>query len=153
MEAYVAEVIQFRLESDDMAMVLSRARASSDDEDSLASEANRLNEERRAVLDRRDALEGAMVSGELDPATFIRVSGKLDEQIVDLDNRLAVLYEREDRQLLDIPHGEYVRSWWEAVALESRRRLIDVLVELRVGPGAVGSKRFDPARVRITWKV
>lgn len=70
-----------------------------------------------------------------------------------LDNRLSDLYEREDQRLLDIPHGEYVRSWWEGADLESRRRLVDALVELRIGPGVVGSKRFDPKRVEITWKV
>ena len=32
-----------------------------------------------------------------------------------------------------------------------RRRIVDHLVTIAVGPGRHGAKKYDPARLRVTW--
>lgn len=149
-EVFIAEVVLARLERDDMAEVIARAYAA---QSTGTDDIGEIVSQREVLLVRREALEEKVVTGELDPHTFSRVVSKINIQIEGVDTRLATLRQRDDTALLQIPHGEYVRDWWREADLGSRRRAIETLMAIAIGPGTPGAKRFEPRRVSVTWTV
>lgn len=111
----------------------------------------------RSVVDyqaRLDELEtGFWVDRKMTERTYQRLRSELEGRIESLRIRLARIDQRHALSLLPTSSA-IARERWEAAGLQWRRRLIQLLVEkVTIGPGVRGRNRFDPTRIRITFRV
>lgn len=145
LEDYVAERILARLASRRSAERVAKALIAEEKE--AHAVANRLDKERA----RLDIVAADWADGKLGHREFylardrIAASIKADEELLDRAAKLGGVPVYDPEQLAD---------WWNTAGLERRRALLTLLVDrIEVGPTTLpGSRKFDPARVRIVWK-
>lgn len=110
---------------------------------------------REALMARRDQVEGAMADGKIDVAAFARVSHMINEELADVEAKLAALAETGGAAALaaSIAAAPTFSSWWEGASLDARRGLAFSLIDhVDVAPGRPGAKAFDPNRLQIVWR-
>lgn len=106
------------------------------------------------VSGRREALEESVIEGELDTLTFARVEKKIAAQLAKVDEELQSITETlgADPLAAELTEDVIFADWWESASVEDKRRLTKLLMEIHIQPGKQGAKKFDPNRVKITWK-
>lgn len=110
--------------------------------------------ERNALLARREQIEEAIIAADVDMSTFARVSKKIEDQISTIDEKMRELTTSRDADPLavELADGPDFAEWWSGASVEDKRRLTRLLMEIRILPGKAGAKKFDPHRVKITWR-
>lgn len=87
-------------------------------------------------------------------STFAHVSKKIEAQISAIDENMCELTtSREaDPLAVEFAGGQDFTEWWSGASVEDKRRLTRLLMNIHILPGKPGAKRFDPHRVKITWR-
>jgi len=107
-------------------------------------------EETIRLQNRLDALARQYAAEELSDSEWRAMREILVERRDAAEHRYADL--RGSRSLRSLPTP--LLPAWEAFTFGQRRSiLVDLVSEVRVGPGIRGLNRFDPRRVTIVWKV
>lgn len=146
-DAAVAALVIERLKQTDLAAAL--AAAATDTHSAALAE---LTRERTDLLARRDELEDAVAEGAVTVASFGRAIDRVETRLAAIDEKIATLSASSDAPpLAEIAAADSIEAWWEGADLMRRRRLVDHLMTITVGPGRHGAKKFDPARLRVTW--
>ena len=124
------------------------------EDDTLSERMQSLFQDRTALLARREALEESVIDGEFDTSTFARVEKKSASQLAKIDEELQKITETlgADPLATELTEDVIFAEWWESASVEDRRRLTRLLMEIHVLPGKQGAEKFDPNRVKITWK-
>lgn len=138
-EAWVAEVVLGRLERPDAAAELVDAPAGPD----VAQLRAELSAKRRRLAD----LAGLLADGTLSAADVRSASARLRAEV---DAGEVVLADAlRPNVLAAFASAEDVRARWDAADLDTRRAVVDALVEVTVYPPGRGARRFDPSSVRV----
>ena len=129
-------------------------QALSPEDDGLTEQLQELAGERNALLARREQIEEAIIAADVDMSTFARVSKKIEDQISTIDEKMRELTtSREaDPLAVELANGPDFAEWWSSASVEDKRRLTRLLMEIHILPGKAGAKKFDPHRVKITWR-
>lgn len=148
----IEAIIIKRMQQPDAMDALQQALAPEDN--SLTEQLQELTGQRNALLARREQVEDAVTSGEVDASTFARVSKKFEVKIAGLDNAIRELTASRDADPLaaELADGPDFVEWWRSASAEDKRRLTRLLMDIHILPGRLGAKTFDPQRVRITWR-
>lgn len=148
----VSQVIVARMSKPDALEVLRSALTPEDD--TLSERMQVLFQNRTALLARRESLEESVIDGELDASTFARVEKKIASQLAKIDEELQQITETlgADPLAAELTEDVIFADWWEQASVEDKRRLTKLLMDVHILPGKQGAKRFDPKRVKITWK-
>ncbi|WP_345313761.1 recombinase family protein [Gordonia alkaliphila] len=148
-DAAVEALVIERLKRTDLAAALAAAAATDDHSAELAE----LTRERSDLLARRDELEEAVADGAMAVQAFGRAIARVEARLAAIDEAIATLSASADAPpLAEIAAAENVEVWWAGADLMRRRRIVDHLMTIVVGPGKHGAKRFDPHRLNVTWK-
>jgi site-specific DNA recombinase len=104
----------------------------------------------RTDLERLD--EDYYVGRKLTEARYTRLAAQLTQQIDDAQR--AIDHARGRSLVANLPTtSAHARKLWTERGLEWRRLLIGALIErVEVGPGVRGRNKFDPNRVKITFR-
>lgn len=129
-------------------------QALSSEDDRLTEQLQELAGERNVLLARREQIEEAIIAADVDVPTVARVSKKIESQIAEIDDRMRELTtSREaDPLAVELAEGPDFAEWWGGASVEGKRRLTWLLMEMCIQPGKYGAKKFDPHRVKITWR-
>lgn len=149
----VSQVIIARMSKPDALEVLRSALTPEDD--TLSEKMQSLFQGRTALLARREALEESVIDGEIDTSTFARVEKKIAAQLARVDEELQKITETLGADPLAVELGAedvIFADWWESASVEDKRRLTKLLMDIHIQAGKQGAKKFDPTRVKITWK-
>lgn len=124
------------------------------EDDTLSERMQSLFQDRTALLARREALEESVIDGELDTSTFARVEKMIAAQLAKIDEELQQITETlgADPLAAELTEDVVFAEWWESASVEDKRRLTRLLMEIHILPGKQGARKFDPNRVKITWK-
>lgn len=153
LEHLIREAVCFRLDTDDLASLLS----TSDESSRELAELLALNDQ---TSTRITALLDDYADGTLSKEDYLRARERLDERLQDIDRRINEL--RRARLNVTINAGQTVREAWESNPDGWRRELIETLIDEIVIHSSklkpyydVGGvrHRFDASRVEIKWKV
>lgn len=148
-DAAVEALVIERLKKTDLAAALAAAAATDDHSAELAE----LTRERADLLARRDELEEAVADGAMAVSSFSRAIERVEARLTAIDEAIAALSASADAPpLAEIAAADSVEVWWGSADLMRRRRIVDHLMTITVGPGKHGAKRFDPHRLNVTWK-
>jgi hypothetical protein len=148
-DAAVEALVIERLKKTDLAAALAAAAATDDSSAELAERTR----ERTDLLARRDELEEAVAEGTLAVAAFGRAVERVEARLSAIDEAIATLSASSDAPpLAEIATAESVEAWWGSADLMRRRRIVDHLMTITVGPGRHGAKQFDPSRLRVDWR-
>lgn len=140
-DALVAETVITRLERGDVQAALA-ANQGEDTERMVA---------RRGAVQRDMAeLADAVAAGTWTLAQAGKINRGLQDELAELDAKL----EAADRSGALAVVGSIVdpRAWWESASLESRRSLVDALLEVKFKQGRRGG-RFRPEDIELAWRV
>ena len=87
-------------------------------------------------------------------STFARMSKKIEDQISAIDKEVHKLTASHDADPLavELANGPDFAEWWSGASVEDKRRLTRLLMDIHILPGKHGAKKFDPHRVKITWR-
>lgn len=148
----IERVILARMTKPDALEVIRKALAPQDDD--LSRKMQDLFGQRAALLSRLEALDASVVDGDVDVLTFGRLETKIREQLASIDARLQEMTETmgADPLATELTEDVEFAQWWEGASIEDKRRLTNLLMEIRVFPGKPGAKKFDPKRVQVVWK-
>ncbi len=124
------------------------------EDDTLTEQLQELTGRRNVLLAKREQFEEVALNEEIDMSTFARMSKKIDAQIAAIDKKLHKLMASHDADPLavELADGPDFAEWWGSASVEDKRRLTRLLMEIRILPGKAGAKKFDPHRVKITWR-
>ncbi len=148
-DAAVEALVIERLKRTDLAAALAAAAATDDHSAELAE----LTRERADLLARRDELEEAVADGAMAVQSFSRAIERVEQRLIVIDETIATLSASADAPpLAEIAAAENVGTWWASADLMRRRRIVDHLMTITVGPGRHGAKKFDSNRLRVTWR-
>lgn len=148
-DAAVEALVIERLKKTDLAAALAAAAATDDSSAELAERTR----ERTDLLARRDELEEAVAEGTLAVAAFGRAVERVEARLAAIDEAIATLSASSDAPpLAEIATAESVETGWGSADLMRRRRIVQHLMTITVGPGRHGAKKFDPDRLRVTWR-
>ena len=142
-EDLVTEIVLQRLSQPDARALLTAG-------DDTATQA--LREQAAAVRARLDSAADAYADGTIDGQQLTRITAKLRPDAERLDQLVKAASTAPD--LEDIA-GPDIRKRWESIPLSRRRTVIQLLLSIEVMPMPAGSPRgvFDPATVRLTWRI
>ncbi|WKD56890.1 hypothetical protein CAPI_01580 [Corynebacterium capitovis DSM 44611] len=148
----VQKVILARMAKPDAVEVVRQALAPEDED--LSEKMKDLFTERTALLARREEVEEQVASGDVDVTVFARVEAKIADKLASIDSQLNTMTSSMgvDPLTTEITDGVDFGEWWEGASVEDKRRLTKLLMEIHILPGKLGAKKFDPTRVKITWK-
>lgn len=145
-DALVEGVVVGRLREPDAAVLL-RRHSSGNDPSALQGEAE-------AVRQRLDELAAVFAAGEITARQLAQGSESLRARLEELERKIAEAY--RGSALEDFAGGADAGEVWDALPLEKRRAVVDLLVNVRILPGKAGRKvhgiYFDPQSVEIKWK-
>lgn len=129
-------------------------QALSPEDDGLTEQLQELAGERNALLARREQIEEAIIAADVDMSTFARVSKKIEDQISTIDEKMRELTTSREADPLaaELADSPDFAEWWGSASVEDKRRLTRLLMEMHILPGKAGAKKFDPHRVKITWR-
>jgi site-specific DNA recombinase len=140
-DAYIDELVIGRLSMPDAAIVLGGPVA---------------GDERDGLHARLDDLSAMFAADEIDGSQLRRGTAELKTRCDMVEARLAAA--RAASAVANVVlAGDDLRATWEASPAEVRGKVIDALMVVTVLPGARGRKPgggyFDPALIRIDWKI
>jgi site-specific DNA recombinase len=153
LEHFVRETVCYRLDSPDLAALLT----STDQTDSTMRE---LLTERETTTVRKNALVDDYADGTLSKPDYARAHNRLEKRLLDVDSKIDEL--RRQAVNVSLNAGETVREAWISRTNGWRRELMStVLTSIVVLPGLakpyynVDGKRmrFAPSLIELTWKV
>lgn len=143
LDQYVTEAVIEFLSGPALAEALKRDAEEDDRTGELVAELEALD-------GRLGALEAEYVDGEVDLATWKRMSAAFKARVA--ETRRALAQQSRNRVVAEIPTA--VADWWPMASLDQRRAVITAVTEsITLAPGRRGIKAFEPARVAITWRV
>ena len=124
------------------------------EDDTLTEQLQELTGRRNVLLAKREQFEEVALNEEIDMSTFARMSKKIESQIAAIDKEMRELTTSRDADPLavELADGPDFAEWWGSASVEDKRRLTRLLMEIRILPGKAGAKKFDPHRVKITWR-
>ncbi|ERS78422.1 recombinase family protein [Corynebacterium kefirresidentii] len=147
LDRYVTEVVLSRLERSDVQEYFAGAL-----KDDAASERQDLLVQRATVEERLDHVTELYAVGEMDSKRFDAANLKLQEQLIDINDKLdQIMGHVEPGRLLQGVVD--IRKWWEEASLEQRRLLLSSVVEVRVLPSRHkrARRKFDPSLIQINF--
>lgn len=148
----IEAVMLKRMARPDAVEALQQALAPEDD--TLTEQLQELAGQRNVLLAKRERFEEVAIDEEIDMSTFARMSKKIDAQISAIDKEVHKLTASHDADPLavELADGPDFAEWWSGASVENKRRLTRLLMEIHILPGKAGAKKFDPHRVKITWR-
>jgi site-specific DNA recombinase len=122
----------------------------------VAGDVGALHRERDGLRARLDDLSAMFAADEIDGSQLRRGTAELKTRCDMVEARLAAA--RAASAVANVVlAGDDLRATWEASPAEVRGKVIDALMVVTVLPGARGRKPgggyFDPALIRIDWKI
>ena len=108
--------------------------------------------QRATVEERLDHVTELYAVGEMDSKRFDAANLKLQEQLIDINDKLdQIMGHVEPGRLLQGVVD--IRKWWEEASLEQRRLLLSSVVEVRVLPSRHkrARRKFDPSLIQINF--
>ena len=109
-----------------------------------------LRVEAQALRVRIDDLATALADGLLDLAGVRRESERLRAKLADVEAQMA--HSSRSPLLAALISAADVQAVWDALTLDRRRAVVDVLMTVTLHPGGTGRRTFDQTKVEITWK-
>ena len=88
--------------------------------------------------------------GQIDAVQFATSSKRLDEKAAELT---ATLAKAGWRSPLEPLAGGDIAKTWAKLSLMQKRAILDVVADVTVLPSTPTTRGFDPAGVRVDWKV
>lgn len=140
-DEFVEEVIVARLSLPDAAQTLARPDGS--------DRAAELRSKERVLVDRLDDLAKIFGSGHIDRRQLITSTKEIKAQ---LDAIAAEMPSVEASPIGGLVSAVDVEAAWLGLDVETRRRVIGLLMEVVIHPAGRGARRFDPETVRLTWR-
>ena len=124
------------------------------EDDTLTQQLQELAGQRNVLLAKREQFEEVAINEDIDMSTFARMSKKIEDQISAIDKEVHKLTASHDADPLavELANGPDFAEWWSGASVEDKRRLTRLLMEIYILPGKHGAKKFDPHRVKITWR-
>ena len=89
------------------------------------------------------------VTGEISNASFAQIEAKLLAQIAAAEKQARASV---NDPLVAALAGPDARVRWERLTVKDRRTVVASLVAVTINPSTVGTRRFDPADIEVTWK-
>lgn len=135
-EEIVRDAVFFAL--DGPALLAARSRTEGPESDvtaEIAADEARLSE-----------LADVWADGEISRAEWLRVRTRIEERLVE---RRRQLRSRPAHVLANLSD---LRSEWDSLPLDRQRAIISSLVDVELLPSTRARNRFDPDRVRLTWR-
>lgn len=143
LDRYVTEAVVEFLSGPALVDALKRDAEEDDSADELIAELEALD-------GRLAALEAEYVDGEVDLATWKRMSASFKARVA--ETRRVLADRSRNRVVAEIPTA--IADWWPTASLDQRRAVITACTEsITLGPGRRGIKHFESERVSIVWKV
>ena len=144
LEDYVRDAVFVAL--DGPALAKARRQVADPDDDGFVGQIAAMETRRKDAAD-------AYAGGSLSLASFQKADRELEGRIARARDQLAL--HARSRLVADLPSSaSALASWWESADPESRRRLIELVVEkVGIGPAVPGRDKFDPDRARLVWRV
>lgn len=115
-----------------------------------AERVSALRAERAAVTDRLDSVAEAFAAGEVDRRQLTTATARLRDRLSALEAELGSLVTVP--VLEPLVDAQDVAAAWAALPVESRREVVDLLVEVVVDRAGRGARVFDPDTVSIRWR-
>ena len=109
-----------------------------------------LRVEQVAIGARKDELAVLFADGQIDAVQFATSSKRLDENAAELAATLAKVGWRSPLEPLA---GGDIAKTWAKLSLMQKRAILDVAADVTVLPSTPTTRGFDPAGVRVDWKV
>jgi site-specific DNA recombinase len=144
LEDYVRDALFVAL--DGPALAAAREQVAEPDDDDLVGQIAAMEARRREAAD-------AYSDGSLSLSSFQAADRDLEGRIGWAREQLASRV--RSRVVADLPSSvDALTTWWDSAGLEARRQLVGLIVEkVEIGPAVPGRNKFDPERIRITWRV
>jgi site-specific DNA recombinase len=144
LEELVSEALLIRLAGPGLSKALEQVGRQREDQMALLTE-------RDAARARRDEIEVMFSSGLIQQDAFVRMHGPAVAKVQQIQARLDQM--NGSSVLAELPDGEAeLQGWWNATGLEQRRSVLRSTVErVVISSALVRGRRFDPARVDVTW--
>ena len=144
LEAFVVEAVLYRLDSPELAAVMS-GTAGSPDAAAWQAEV----EQSQAQLDELADLHGRRVIG---LSEWLAARAPIEQRVTDARKRLSTLNRTTALDGL-VGSATDLREQWESLPLTRQHGIVAaVLDHLVVGPGRRGYNRFDPGRFTPVWR-
>lgn len=142
-EDYVRDAVFAAL--DGPALAAAREQVADPGDDDLVGQIAAMQARRREAAD-------AYAGGTLSLDSFQAADRDLEGRIGRARDQLAG--RARSRMVADLPSsGEALEGWWESATVEARRQLVELVVKrVEIGLAVHGRNKFDPDRIRITWK-
>lgn len=141
LDRFIEAVVVARLSRPDAAVLL--APDARHDVPSLRDEAG-------ALRARRDEAAALFASGTIRASQLTTITREIEARLGEISATLADAG-REDA-LAGLVSADDVRGAWDALDISRRRAVVRVLFDrVVIEPVAKGTKRFDPASVRLVW--
>lgn len=99
---------------------------------------------------RKDELAVLFADGKIDAVQFATASKRLDDKAAEIAATLAKAGWRSP--LEPLADGD-IAAAWEKLSLMQKRAILDAVAEVTVLPTTPTTRGFDPAGVRVDWKV
>jgi site-specific DNA recombinase len=143
LEDYVRDAVFVAL--DGPALQAAREQVAEPEDDDLVGQIAAMETRRREAA---DAYAGGTLSLDSFQAADRDLEGRLGKARDQLAGRAR------SRIVADLPSSrDALDSWWGHADLEAQRHLIELVVErVELGPAVPGRNKFDPDRIRITWR-
>jgi site-specific DNA recombinase len=145
-EDLITRAVLLRLDSPELADALS-GRAAADEH--TAALALALAEDRQ----QQEELGGLWAAKKIDTAGWLRARGDLEARIRETESKLARLT-RSDALAGLVGNGEQLRAVWDELNLTRQAAIVRAVLDHAViGPGVLGARTLDPARVQPVWRL
>jgi DNA invertase Pin-like site-specific DNA recombinase len=108
-----------------------------------------LRDDAQGLRRRLDELAGLLADGVLTAAGVRDASGRLKEQLRDVEQQIASAARSND--LGSLVTATDVKAVWERLPLRVRRQVVDLLCTVTILPAGKGA-RFTPDQVKVTWR-
>lgn len=110
-----------------------------------------LRAERDGLRERLDGLAEAFVAGEVDRAQLAAGTKRLNARVGQIEQALADAV--TDPTLFEVANAEDVAAALDGLPLETRRKVINTLLTVKLLPVGSGRRTFDPEQsLKITWR-
>ncbi len=145
LEALVTEAVMIRLDTPELARLVSRGKAGP------ANPVADAEKELATATERLDELGEMWAQDQISKAEFLRLGKPVRDRAETAERRLNSLL-RRDRTVPWAGKAGVLRAAWPTMSFDQRRAVIDAVVErVIVNPTKIRG-RFDPERVDVVWR-
>ena len=105
---------------------------------------------RSSLGERKDKAAAMFIDGAIDEVQLATITRRADERAKEIAEVLAKAGWRSP--LEPLANGD-IEAAWEKLSLAQKRAILDAVCDVAVLPTKPTTRGFDPAGVRIDWKV